>query len=544
MIIPMLRKHWTSMLGVLFILAAFITLFRYSLDQSWLTDKIKIGAGLLCGIGLALGGAALALKKLNAIGDIVIGLGAGILYATFSFAGIYFDLWTPMTVMLSMTAVTLLLSGWGYRFHSRLVMNIGLLGGLLSPLLMRPETDQVFTLFLYLLVLNAAYFFLSILKKWSELRSVSFIGTWLMYGVYFLHYGPPTEGVWTMPVRYATAAFLFYLIGFLFASWRHNRCFDGWNLYLSLTNAVVFGCWALYLLDGDVPMGVLLAMIGAVYGLTGFLVYRVAPGALAFAYSHGLGGALLLLIAAGQLGDGLESKPLVNALVWGLIAWGLAIASRRTAWRWAELAAVGVWAIVGAYWYVVTWDTPRGEWFGVFIPFLNWGAVSWALLAGLGFYFSLYRSFRVKDMYVDRLLTNVYALLAHLVVGGLLTVQIENAFEEYAVGSSYTVLSLTLSTVWGVYALLLFLWGSYYKQKLFLGFGSLVLVAVAIKAIFLDLSEEETIYKIITLLVLGTLSFAITFVRNRWVVAPVTGSAEPAALLAESEERGEQGKEA
>lgn len=516
---PLLRKHWTSLLGVMFILAAFITLFRYSLDQNWLTDPIKIGAGLLCGIGLSLAGVATSLKQgRQTIGDIVIGLGASLLYATFSFAGIYFDLWSPLTVMLSMTAITVLLSGWAFRCNSRLVMNIALLGGLLSPMLMRPETDQVFTLFLYLLVMNAAFFILSISKGWSELRSASFIGTWLMYGVYFLHFGPSTDGLWTMPVRYATAAFVFYLIGFLFASWRNGRCFDGWNLYLSLTNGVLFGCWSLYLLDGDLPMGVLLAGIGLAYALTGAVVHRAAPTAVTFSFSHGLGGVLLLLIAAGQLGDGFESKPLVNVYVWGVVAIVLAAIGRLKNWKYAEIAAVSIWVIIGTYWYVVTWDTPRGEWFGVYIPFLNWGAVSWMLLAALGFYFSLYRSFSLADPYIDRLLTNIYALLAHLVVGGLLTVQIQSAFEEYGGVTSHTLLSLTLSCVWGVYALLLFLWGSYYKQTLFLAFGSLVLVGVAIKAIFLDLSGEQAIYKILTLLVLGLISFAISTIRNKWTV--------------------------
>ncbi|WP_164821718.1 DUF2339 domain-containing protein [Paenibacillus koleovorans] len=517
------RKHWTSFLGVLFVLAAFITLFRYSLDQNWITNPIKIGAGLLCGFGLSLGGIAASLRLgQRTVGDILIGLGACLLYATFSFSGIFFDLWSPLTVLLCMTAVTVLLAVWAYQYNSRIVMNLAIIGGLLSPLLMRPETDQVFTLFLYLFVVNAAFFFLSISKGWSELRSASFIGTWLIYCVYFLHFNPTTEGIWTMPVRYATAAFVFYLIGFLFASWKNNRAFDGWNLYLSLVNGVLFSCWTLYLLDGDVPMGALLAIIGLAFTITGAIVFKASPASLTYSFTHGIGGVLLMLIAAGQLGDGMASKPLINVFVWSLVAMALAALARWKNWKLADAAAIAIWAIVGTYWYAVTWTTPRGEWFGVYIPFLNWGAVSWMLLAATGFYFSLYRSFRFGDQYVDRFMTHVYALLAHLVVGGLLTVQIVNAYEEYATGNYDTLMDLTLSCVWGVYALLLFLWGSYYKQVVFVGFGSLVLVAVGVKAIFLDLDGEQAIYKIVTLLVLGALSFAISLIRNKWTAPPAT----------------------
>jgi uncharacterized membrane protein len=48
-----------------------------------------------------------------------------------------------------------------------------------------------------------------------------------------------------------------------------------------------------------------------------------------------------------------------------------------------------------------------------------------------------------------------------------------------------------------------------------------VLVFVAIKTIFFDLTGSETFYKVIALMVLGLISFAISFVNNRWkIVAP------------------------
>src|SRR4029453_16336485 len=159
----MVNKHWTSLLGVLFVLAAFITLFKYSVDQGWITEAMKIGFGLLSGTGISIIGFKLASRLArSAIGEILIGMGACILYATFSFAGIYYRLWEPMTVLLGMSAVTVGISVYAFRFQSRLLMIMAMAGGLLSPLLMRPETDQVFALFLYLLVLNSAFLFLSI----------------------------------------------------------------------------------------------------------------------------------------------------------------------------------------------------------------------------------------------------------------------------------------------------------------------------------------------------------------------------------------------
>ncbi|MBO9600343.1 MAG: DUF2339 domain-containing protein, partial [Cohnella sp.] len=270
------RKHWTSLLGVLFILSAFVTLFKYTVEQGWITDVIKIGIGLLSGIGLCVAGLETTRRNLpQSVNQIVIGLGSCVLYATISFAGIYYGLWTPMTVLIGMTAVTAGVSAYAYRFESRLLMNIALAGGLSSPLFMQPETDQVFSLFVYAFVINAAFFSISIAKSWTEVRVLAFVGTWIVYATYFVHFNPPVDGLWSMPLRYAVAAFVFYLIGFMVASWASKRCFDGLSVYMSFCNAIVFGCWAVYILRDDLHYSVVLAAIGAVYLGTGAVILRM-----------------------------------------------------------------------------------------------------------------------------------------------------------------------------------------------------------------------------------------------------------------------------
>lgn len=507
------------MLGVLFVLAAFITLFKYSLDQGWITESMKIGFGLLSGVGISIAGLQLARRMpRNPLGEIMIGMGACILYATISFAGIYYRLWEPMTILLGMTAITIGISAYAYKFQSRMLMNIALAGGLLSPLLMRPETDQVFALFLYLLVINVAFLFLSIARGWHELRIVSFAGSWLLYIVYFIHYNPSTDGIWSMPIRYAMAAFLFYTIGLLVSSWRNKLCFDGIDLYLNATNGILFGFWALLILNGELNYGYILAFIGIIYLLASYVIYQLTARITASSSSFLLGGLLLILVAVSSIGGGYESKPLISVLLWGCMAASAAAIGRMKRWPLLSLCSLVIWFVVGSYWYAVTWDTPRGEWFGMYIPFLNWGAIAWILLAALGFYFSRQLAFPQITEKANRILARVYALLAHLIVGGLLTRQIENIFTEYFTESSSVYMQLALSVSWGCYSLLLILWGAYYRELLFRWFGSVVLVLVAIKAIFMDLSGQEALYKVGVLLTLGAISFFISWINGKWRV--------------------------
>jgi uncharacterized membrane protein len=105
----------------------------------------------------------------------------------------------------------------------------------------------------------------------------------------------------------------------------------------------------------------------------------------------------------------------------------------------------------------------------------------------------------------------VFAIISHIMIGALLTVQVENIWNGDSI-----VESITLSVTWGVYALLLFIWGASRQEMLYRVFGSIVLGMVAIKAIFFDLWGSETYYKVLALVVLGLISFAITYVNNRY----------------------------
>ncbi|MHA6484760.1 DUF2339 domain-containing protein [Paenibacillus sp. strain BS8-2] len=510
----MIKNHWTSLLGALFVISAFITLFQYTVDKSWITEEMKVGIGLAAGIAFAIGGGRLTTikPKLALTGQILLGIGACVLYATFSFAGILYNMWEPTLVLLGMTAVTAGLLAYAHRFSSRMLTNIALAGGLLAPLLLRPDWDSVFTLFLYALVINVAFFYLSIAKEWIELRIAAFAGTWLLYTVYYVHFAPPTEGLWNMPIRYAIAAYLFYTFALLFASWKSKMSFDGVDLYLNVLNGLLFGVWAQFIWQGEVSYGYIIAGMGSIYAVSGFVAYRLGRGMSVPSATFMLAGALLLLMSLNSLGEGV----LFNVLMWiGYIALLTGIGHFKR-WYAAVLIASIVWLYLGVYWYAVTWTTTRGEWFGVYIPFLNWGAMAWIALAALGFYYS--RSLRLPgatDM-MSKVLSRIFALLSHLIVGGLMTRQIQNIFTEYVPNSPGVYKDLTLSLVWGCYALLLILWGAYYRERTFRIFGSIVLLAVAVKAIFLDLDGHDALYKAAMLLVLGGISFAITWINGKW----------------------------
>jgi hypothetical protein len=507
-----LKKHWITVVGILFILSSII----YGLKMAgWITNELKIGAGLVVGAGLIIAGIKLMQRKQENVSQIIAGLGVGVLYTTFSFAGIYYSLWTPLTVFLCMLALTIVLSLYAYRFNLRLFMNISLCSGLISPLVLQSSQDLVFTLFLYLLVINASYFYISLKKNWLELRTISFVGTWILYAAYYVHFDP---AFWVTPYKYAISAFIFYVAAFVFSSWKDSLKFAGLNLYLGIVNAVVFGLWSLLILDkNNISFSVPLIAMGMIYIIAALIIYRLTKSITLPVMIKFFGGVMLILAASSQLGANFSAKPIISVFVWSGISILLFIIWRVKKLESLLIASVIIWLVIGIYWFSTTWTTTRGIWFDVYMPFLNWAGLAWMALAALGFYYSIKANLNKWSSESNLILSMVLSILSHLIVGGLLKLQVMNMWEYY--GDSFLKhvdQNLTLSMVYGFYALLLFLWGAYSRQTIYKGFGSIVLVLVAFKVFFLDGSGTEQLYKVITLFVMGVLYLLISYVNTKW----------------------------
>ena len=177
---------------------------------------------------------------------------------------------------------------------------------------------------------------------------------------------------------------------------------------------------------------------------------------------------------------------------------------------------------LSVYWFMHAWDVDWIPLFGVkYIPFINLGAMLWILLAILGFSISKYlMDNTVADCDKNTvgfdlltLLSSSCALISHLVLGGLLTIQIMNLWEAYEI--SFLTRGLMVSLMWFIYAVLLFRWSYKTNQKLFKIIGILVVLVSSLKVFILDLNGESSVEKIVFLVVFGGVLFLIGKLNQR-----------------------------
>ncbi|MFZ5816852.1 MAG: DUF2339 domain-containing protein [Bacillota bacterium] len=503
---------WVTWAGVGLVLMALGYFLKYAFDQQWLTPMIRVVLGVVAGCGLY--GAGLQMLQRGyrrAYGLTFLGFGLAVVYTSVGAAYFALDLMSPAMGLLVMTGVTAVAVWSAWEHDSEALGAVALLGALVAPALF-PEMEQfVLQRFAYVFAVAGGAVVLTIMKPWAWIRALAFAGVQVIYLGYLAMVMHP----WKQGFGIAAGFFVLFALGLALESlWTRQR-YSPWNLVLSLGNAIAFAVYAAVEIPDRSPvLTVTLLLCAAFYGGLALMIHHRVPEDRWGAMLHLLAAAALLTFTAPlRLGEvGITFAWTVEAV---LLWW----VGRR--WRIELLQWSGplLWAVANAYWLVVCWDVPWPRWFGLtYIPFVNPGALAWIALAAAGFGFSVWieRMENRPAFYQD--LSTIFALVSHLIVGGLLTIQINNYFEAYPLASgraTYFVNQAALSVSWGVYALLLVGWGIYRRSPMFRWFGLTATGAVLLKVVFADLAGLETLVKMIALLVLGLIFLLIGFLYQR-----------------------------
>ncbi|MCH7534686.1 MAG: DUF2339 domain-containing protein [Bacteroidetes bacterium] len=512
-------KHWISYLGTAFILMSFLYFLKITFDNNWISPVGRAVLGMFLGVSGLFAGHTLFKKGKEFVSDLTAGIGIGVMYATFGYAGFSEHIaWSTNTLMICLTALTALVTIIGYKYNRRVLALVGFFGGLLTPLVIRATFEQDLMLFLYVLILNCAALFLSAVKDWKELKVVSFVSTVVIYSSYYFLFEPES---WGRPFFYASALFVVYMVGLMTASWYDKKNYNGLNLYLGLVNAIIYVFWCIYIFDEfTMPYAIPSLIVGFVFISAGWLIHKFSEDGLIPMISYLSLGIIVVSIAGGDLGT-LFSTPglyhVINLSIWILLGSLVFLVGHRLKIIGAKVVAIIAWILMIAYWYSVAWDVEHVVWFGMkYIPFINPGALVWIVLAWCGFYLAR-DVMGYKEHLSDRSAKDfsvIIALVSHVVIGGLLTVQIQNLWDIYHL--RFIPLSLALSVSWVLYALIIFLWGAYSKIKLFRWFGSAVLILTTLKVFIFDLSGKDTMYKVLVLFIIGALTLIIGYINSKW----------------------------
>ncbi len=167
--------RWLQNAGLIVLLLGIAFFLRYAFEHEWLSPAIRVGLGIVAGIGMAWGGVRIATRYRN-YGLLLAGGGIAVLYLSF-YAGLnLYALFGPQAAFALLVAVTMAAAALADRTDSQAIALVAVCGGFATPFLVGGETDQQVQLFSYVALLIAATMYLAHRRRWRWLKTRSTCG--------------------------------------------------------------------------------------------------------------------------------------------------------------------------------------------------------------------------------------------------------------------------------------------------------------------------------------------------------------------------------
>jgi uncharacterized membrane protein len=218
---PKAAFDWEGLVGVkLFSWIAAVALalaavffLKYSIDHGWLSPTIRLLSGIVAGVGLIVLCEAKFASGYRVTANALDAAGVAILYATLFAAHDLWKLISQPVAFAFMVLVTALAVFLATRRSSVFIALLGLLGGFATPALLATGQDRPFSLFGYLLILNAGVAWVAWKKGWPILSVLSLAFTTIYQWVWVVKFldGP------RVPV--AIGVFLIFPIASVMTIW-------------------------------------------------------------------------------------------------------------------------------------------------------------------------------------------------------------------------------------------------------------------------------------------------------------------------------------
>jgi uncharacterized membrane protein len=236
--------RWATWVGIVVILVAAALFLKWAFDNEYLGPGARVGVGVVGGLLMLLGGLLLHRRQdVPYLSEGLAGGGLGCLYLSLFAAHVLYGLIGPAAAFTSMFAVTLLgtlvavLSG---RLGTAV---LAVLGGLLTPVLLRVERPDERNLLAYLLVLDVLVLLVARFRTWPALTQLAWGGSALL--LLQTLWGAPEARHPLARLLLLSALFLVFLAAPLFRERATGHRSEPIDLILVVANAAAY-FWAVY----------------------------------------------------------------------------------------------------------------------------------------------------------------------------------------------------------------------------------------------------------------------------------------------------------
>ncbi len=179
--------RWATWVGIIAILFAVSFFLKWTFDSELLGPAARASLGVVAGTILLLAGLALHRRRdIPYLSEGLAGLGLGVLYLSLFAAHVLYGLLGAAPAFTAMLAVTLLGAIVAVASSRQITAALTVLGGLLTPVLLRVERPDERNLLVYLLVLDFLVLAVARFRSWPALNRLAWAGSALLYAPVFM----------------------------------------------------------------------------------------------------------------------------------------------------------------------------------------------------------------------------------------------------------------------------------------------------------------------------------------------------------------------
>lgn len=170
--------RWATWVGIVAILFAVSFFLKWSFDNDLIGPGARVALGLIAGLALLVAGLVLHRRDdVPFLSEGLAGGGLGVLYLSLFAAHSLYRLMGPGTAFGFMFAVTLAGALVAVVTQRQVIAVLALLGGLLTPLLLRVPHPDERRLLGYLVVLDVLVLLVARFRTWPALNRLAWVGT-------------------------------------------------------------------------------------------------------------------------------------------------------------------------------------------------------------------------------------------------------------------------------------------------------------------------------------------------------------------------------
>ncbi len=508
-------RRWVGWIAVSLILFATAFFLKYAFDNRWIGEVGRVAIGIFAGVTMTSLGFRYYKRGWRIFSQILTGGGIVLLYLSTYAAFGYYHLVPQKAAFVFLAILIGQAAALALLYEAPAIAIMALLGGFLTPLLLHSDRDQYVSFFSYIVALDIGA--LAVLKHWRGLRTIAFLGSHLLFWVW---YGDRYhEQKLTAVLVFQLALFVSFLgahvVGRITRRLESTTLEDIWLLGI---NPFIFFTTTYHLLNPSYHewMGVFAIVMALIYaGTTKLLMER---SALSRMESLSLIGVALTFVTI--------AIPIQLRSNWITIAWsiealtmlwaGIEIRSKRMRWL-----ATGLFGL--ALLKLIFWDSPYGH-RPDFIPVLNRYFLSSLLVISCFFAAAaLYQTIAKKKAISAPVLKLGFLLAAVVALWFVSSVETHTFFVTRALAERVAedarhqrwLGQMALSVVWAVYAAILAAVG-FVRRSSATRWAALSLFALTVvKAMLVDIAELQQLYRIIVFFVLGVLLLLVAWGYHR-----------------------------